>query len=423
MIQFLLMLVFVTILVLTPLIIPLTPLGNGQLVPLVDYQRASAVTNVGILESQVLNGSYNSSTGNLSLIITGNPLLSLGVLNTQTFVYQLPQELKFILDDPRFKQYASIDFAESWLLGSTSDTIAGSSLMLNSTDGTVTGVRNAALNISLGATVTVTLTIQLSALGVAALPPSPNGKLVFYGLAAGDALIDLNVLVSEGSKYEMATGILPPPPTVQPVSDIDTVVTGTGVAGATITIRTPGGNYVGLVNGQGSYSITIPVQDAGTTITATQTVSGIESESASVTVIGVILEFTVPSELRFNNTTVRPQEVTILREIPNWSILVRDTRGQGSKWRIKAKETKPMTSQDGYTLDPNTLEYISGSNVYPLKDEVLIFEGTTGTGQETTVQWGENEGILMKMSSTSLFDAQTGVDYSTTINWTLENAP
>ncbi len=417
------MIAFVIIIVLTPAMVLNTPKLDGTIFPIMGYQRALAVANVGILENQTLNGSYNSSTGNLSLVITGSPLLNLGVLNTERFVYQLPQELRFILDDPRFKQNAWIDFEETWLLGSTNDTIDGSLLTLNAVDGTVTGVRNAGLNLSLGATVTVTLTIKLSALDVAKLPPSPDGKLEFYGLAAKDALIDLTVLASEGSLYTMGTDVLPPPPTINTVSDVDTVVSGTGEAGATVNIITPGGNYQGLVDAGGSYSITIPAQDAGTTITATQTVAGIESGKASITVIGVILEFTVPSEIRFQNTTIKPQEVTILREISNWSIVVRDTRGQGSKWVIKAKETQPLTSNNGYTLDPNALVYVISNNVNYLKDQVLIYEGTTGVGQDTTVQWGENEGILIKMSSAGLFDARTDGAYSTTINWTLENAP
>ena len=67
--------------------------------------------------------------------------------------------------------------------------------------------------------------------------------------------------------------------------------------------------------------------------------------------------------------------------------------------------------------------YVISNNVNYLKDQVLIYEGTTGVGQDTTVQWGENEGILIKMSSAGLFDARTDGAYSTTINWTLENAP
>lgn len=417
------MIVFVTILVLTPLTVSITQDGNGNFVPTIKYQQASALASVGILGNQQLNVSYDSSTGNLSLKITGGTLLSLGVIESQSFIYQLPEELKFILEDPRFKQNARIDFEERWLLGSTSYTIDGSSLTLNPADGTVTGVHNSALNLSLLATVTVTLTIKLSALDVAKLPPSPDGILEFYGIASKESLIDLGILVSEGSKYDLGTGVLPPPPTENPVSDVDTVVTGTGEVGATVHIVTPSGNYEGLVDEKGSYSIAIPVQDAGTVITATQTVAGIESKGVSITVIGVILDFTVPSEIQFQDTPIKPQEVTIPRVVPNWAITVRDTRGQGSKWVIKAKATGPLTSTDGYTLDPNALVFVKGNSVESLNDEVLIYEGTTGVEQKTTVQWGENEGILIKMNPTSLFNARTGVAYSTTIHWTLENAP
>lgn len=203
--------------------------------------------------------------------------------------------------------------------------------------------------------------------------------------------------------------------------DIDIAVTGTGEPGATVHIVTTGDSYQGQVNPDKSYSITIPPQEAGTIITATQTsADGIQSNETSTTVIGVILEFTVPEQLPFKNTPLGLQEFTIQRAVPNWSITVRDTRGQGSTWKITARAEGSLTSTDGNKLDPNALVYIKDSSINSLSEEVQIFNGITGVNKETTVQWSENEGELIKITPINL---ETGVAYSTIIDWTLNDAP
>lgn len=416
------MMMLVTILVLTPLVGSLTPKTVGKLMPTMEDQHASALINVGILENQKLNVSYNSANGDLSLAISGIVLANIGVLNTQKFVYQLPYELKPILENPDFRQNASIDFVESWSIGSISDTINGSSLVLDPVAGTVTGLRHTLIDLSLLPSVSATLTIHLWNLNMTKLPPSTDGKLEFYGLAADDSLIDLSILESEGSYTEIGTKL--PAPTINAVSDVDTTVTGTGLPGTTVHIVTPGGSYQGQVDEGGTYSIVIPVQAAGTTITAVQINSeGVESETASIIVKGVILEFTVPNEILFQTTPLVFREMTIPREVPDWSITVHDTRGEGSKWKIIAQATGPLMSSDGHALNPDALVYVTGNYVYPLIDGVLIYEGTTGAEQDTTVQWNENEGILIKMTPQNLLQVETGVGYTATINWTLENAP
>ncbi|MBC2327802.1 Ig-like domain-containing protein [Listeria booriae] len=73
-------------------------------------------------------------------------------------------------------------------------------------------------------------------------------------------------------------------PTINPVSATDTKVTGTGTVGATVTITVKDKTYTGNVDGAGQYSITIPTQTAGTTITAQQAKDGQNSEVASTVV-------------------------------------------------------------------------------------------------------------------------------------------
>ncbi|MGJ7919051.1 Ig-like domain-containing protein [Neobacillus sp. LXY-4] len=415
--------IFVTaiIFVFTPSFTKLT-LEDREMIPILTYPKAYAVADVGILQIQNLDAAYNESTGELSLDIYGIPLLNLSLVTTQQFVYKLPEELKFILDNPRFTEVARIQLTEPLFVYKE---IPGSELAVSSSNGTVKASYVQGLNLSLVSRISAKLFINLGQLGLTALPPSPDGKLDFYGIAADASLITVDILVSKGAYDEIATGVLdnipPDPPIINPVTDVDSTVSGTGETGATVHIVTPDGTYHGIVDEAGNYTVAIPIQGAGTIITASQTdVAGNTSETVSTTVIGTILEFTVPSEIRFKQTTIGFHEITIPREIPNWSIIVRDTRGQGAHWRIKAKAANPLTSTDGHSLDPTALVFVNADRLSYLKDETLIYEGVTGLERETVVTWNENEGVLINIIPS---DVHPGVDYSTTINWTLENAP
>ncbi|MBC1247639.1 immunoglobulin-like domain-containing protein [Listeria booriae] len=64
----------------------------------------------------------------------------------------------------------------------------------------------------------------------------------------------------------------PVAPTVNPVKDSDTTVTGTGTKGDTIKVTTPDGEtYTTVVGDDGKWSVTIPAQEAGAKIDATAT--------------------------------------------------------------------------------------------------------------------------------------------------------
>lgn len=406
-----------TMLIFTPVLSQITMEDRGT-ISIWNTPKAYAV-GVGLLQIQHLDASYNSSTGELVLDINGVPLLGLDLINIQQFVYQLPLELRYILGLPGFKDASNIALTEPLLL--PNGLIPGSSLTLDGANGTVKGSYVSLLNLSLISSVSAKLIINLDELGLTELPPSSDGKLEFYGIAADNSLITLDILVSEGAYDEIATGVLLPAPVLNPVTDVRTSITGTGIAGSTIHIDTPTGSYQGTVDPEGNFTVVIPVQKAGTVITAFQSdSSGNSSGTTSTIVIGTILELTVPSEIRFKSTAIGFHEVTIPREIPELSIIVNDTRGQGFQWRIKARALTLLTSSGGYTLDPTTLIFVDANQVSYLKDETLIYEGKTGVNQETTITWNDNEGLLLRMIPNNV---KIDSEYSTTINWTLENAP
>ncbi|MBC2390687.1 Ig-like domain-containing protein [Listeria booriae] len=72
-------------------------------------------------------------------------------------------------------------------------------------------------------------------------------------------------------------------PTVNRVSNQDTKVTGTGVAGATVTVKANNMTYTGTVQTDGTYEVTVPKLAAGTNVAVEQTKAG--KTSGSVTTI------------------------------------------------------------------------------------------------------------------------------------------
>ncbi|MBC1889400.1 hypothetical protein HCA63_13680, partial [Listeria booriae] len=72
-------------------------------------------------------------------------------------------------------------------------------------------------------------------------------------------------------------------PTINAVTSNDTIVTGSGITGATVTLSVGGQDYPGTVT-NGAYSITIPKQAAGTEIKVKQSLNGQTSGSVSTIV-------------------------------------------------------------------------------------------------------------------------------------------
>lgn len=403
---------------LLPFSISLKPTVN----PSINKHKALAVANVSLIENQKLTAQYEN--GNLKLTLTGTPVLQLGLINKQQFVFKLPDELKFALEHAHFKNAAQIDYRMPLLLGllPIKGTIKGSSLIVDRTLGMVTGERISVLNLSLVSTLSATLTIDLDKCGIATLPPQRDGVLTFYGIAAKDALINLDILGSEGASAQLKTRPFPDAPTVHEVTDKDTVITGTGEPSLTATAYTEDGNsYTGEVNEQGHFTIPIPIQQAQSSISVTITDHfGNESQPTTVRVKGVRLELTVPKTLPFKKTKIQFQEVLIPRQNDKWPIHVKDTRGQGSKWKITAKSPEPLSTKDGQQLHPNALIFKLKDEEYNLQDGVLIYEGVTGENDEMTINWNKGEGILLKVNPSEALPNQ---EYSTTIHWTLENTP
>ncbi|WP_187125399.1 immunoglobulin-like domain-containing protein [Listeria booriae] len=101
-----------------------------------------------------------------------------------------------------------------------------------------------------------------------------------------------------------------PAPTIHAVTTDSTTVTGTGVAGATVTLTIGGIDYTGTVDADGNYAIAILKQAVGTIITATETLNGITSGPTITTVTQGTVAAPTLNSLTTEDTTARGTGIT-----------------------------------------------------------------------------------------------------------------
>ncbi|MBC2025654.1 immunoglobulin-like domain-containing protein [Listeria booriae] len=191
------------------------------------------------------------------------------------------------------------------------------------------------------------------------------------------------------------------PPTIKPVSSDDTIVKGTGVNGATVTLTIGGTDYTGTVSG-GEYSITIPKQSAGTVITAKESLNGKTSTSVNTTVTqGTVAAPTINS-VKSDDTTVKG------RGIPGATVTV-TIAGQDRTATVDANGDYSVTipaqavgtvitakqTLNGKTSDPVSTTVTQGTVAAPTIGAVTTDdEKVTGTGingATVTVKVGNQE--------------------------------
>jgi hypothetical protein len=255
-------------------------------------------------------------------------------------------------------------------------------------------------------------------------PTTEAGKFTFYGEATKQ-LIDLSILSDTTPAKATISYNNIAAPVVSPVYSNHTTVSGTGEPNKKVTVEINDEFYYGNTDESGQYSVSIPVQEAGTEISVfLSDENGFKSESTKVIVLlERVLKFhNVPDILSFQTTKISSKPTYIKRDDSNWNIQVWDTRGEGSTWRLLAEATKPLISVENpsHTL-PNALIYIDDyKNEYSLTNgPVEVYKGETGNEYIIPVHWSDNTGPFIYVHSSDVY-AET---YTTQITWTLVDAP
>lgn len=137
--------------------------------------------------------------------------------------------------------------------------------------------------------------------------------------------------------------------------------------------------------------------------------------------IGFLYFKQVPDSINFQTTTIPSKETIIQRDDSNWEMSVYDEL-PGRGWHITATIDTPLTSTSNSSHKLlEALVYVDDKgNTTPLsKTPLKVFEYITGTESIIPINWEANKGILLKINPTEVY----AESYTTTINWTLTDAP
>ncbi|MBC1212510.1 hypothetical protein HB815_16410, partial [Listeria booriae] len=149
-----------------------------------------------------------------------------------------------------------------------------SSLTSDSTKASGTGITGAIVTITIGS-LTYTTAVVNGKYSVT-IPEQAAGTVVY-------AKQTLNGKTSDNAQTTVTQGSSIAAPTINAVTTDSTTVSGTGVNGATVTVKVGSQDYTTIV-ANNAYSITIPKQAFGTEITAKQSLNGKTSDEANTTV-------------------------------------------------------------------------------------------------------------------------------------------
>ncbi|MBC1523627.1 hypothetical protein HB884_05330 [Listeria booriae] len=182
-------------------------------------------------------------------------------------------------------------------------TVAAPTIKAVTTDDTTvkgTGINGATVTITIGSnTYTGTVTDGEYAITI---PKQAAGTVV-------SAKQTLNSKTSSSVTTTVTQGSIAAP-TIHGVTTDSTTVTGTGVAGATVTLTIGGIDYTGTVDADGNYTIAILKQAVGTIITATETLNGITSGPTITTVTQGTVAAPTLNSLTTEDTTARGTGIT-----------------------------------------------------------------------------------------------------------------
>ncbi|MBC1233415.1 beta strand repeat-containing protein, partial [Listeria booriae] len=179
----------------------------------------------------------------------------------------------------------TVVYAKQTLFGQTSDnaqttvtqgSIAAPTINAVTTDSTTvsgTGLNGATVTVKVGSQ-DYTATVANNAYSITIPKQAFGTEITAKQTLNGQTSDEANTTVTQGNVAN---------PAINAVTSDDTNVTGSGITGATVTLTIGDQDYQGTVT-NGTYTITIPKQAAGTVISGKQTLNGKTSGSVSVTV-------------------------------------------------------------------------------------------------------------------------------------------
>lgn len=127
------------------------------------------------------------------------------------------------------------------------------------------------------------------------------------------------------------------------------------------------------------------------------------------------------SVIAFKNTVIPTIKTVVPRQYTDWSIVISDSRLESSDWNLYASIKAPFTSANNHTLKDALVFIDENSKSFVINNKpTKVYSGkSVSSPTDTTIKWSENQGVLLDITPQNILDES----YSTTITWTLSDAP
>lgn len=218
---------------------------------------------------------------------------------------------------------------------------------------------------------------------------------------------------------------------IDPTTTSTTALTGGTAASAQLSADyiladDRGGNVVGAAGGDGRYVL----DGLGGTLAAGSVVElraasrGLQMRARATVEQGdsTLAFASVPDSMDFGVLPIPGSTTLAGRTSQDFTLSVTDNRPAGSPWRLDASLAGPLAAQvDGQpqALSDAVVYLDDDGEPIPL-NEVPMTLWAQETGGNLDIRWAEGEGVVLRLLPGEIF---SGVDYQTTIHWSLIDAP
>lgn len=209
---------------------------------------------------------------------------------------------------------------------------------------------------------------------------------------------------------------------INTIYDTDENITGTGPEGSQIVLLDSSGQVFATSNtqAQGSFSFNLDEPFvAGTLLRFKAILDGLESDTVEVTVQGNRLELESVTDINFKDTPIMDQDLVVGLKEPVTITVLNTKESEG--WHVTARAHGPLTNKSNHQL-PNVLHFRSNL-IENQAVKVLDYNESTPTqlnNHRYIKEWTGEDGFVLRLNPIS---AYTTSPYTTTVEWTLTDAP
>lgn len=210
--------------------------------------------------------------------------------------------------------------------------------------------------------------------------------------------------------------------TINPITDLSTDISGATTPDADLIISYLGSDHTLTADSNGDFTYPYsPPLSIGTEISFISNLAYsflYRFRTVEIIYPGDLLIKSATTQVRFSTTPFQFSPTTLCERIGPLSVVVEEGRITPSVWNLYATITHELTNEKGNILTEGLVFVDSIGSMTPLSGTPVLVYTSDGTSTgDITVDWLDNEGILLQLNIVPIV---TDTTYRTDINWIIE---